>query len=242
MRPRSLREGARRQLLPDAQIVAEGRHHDCGQILARLGNRRVKAGNVVVGEMEQVRPVFRGHTDQRGRAPRHRAMISASRHQHLATSGARACEGDAGGHGIRAVLLKQRPVGMGDGRHQLFRQHHRVFGRPVEAVARIELRARRRFHFGMAVAKDDRAPAAHEVDITAPVHVAHPRAFAAGKELRIAGRHRRCAHMSPHSSWNHMPRARSQQRITCGGGIGHLRLRFAAGAPCGAGQDRPFTI
>jgi hypothetical protein len=65
----------------------------------------------------------------------------------------------------------------------------------------------------MPMAEQDRSPAAHEIDIFAPIDVAHAAALGRGEELRIAFGKARGIQMAPHATWNHQPRPRAQHGV-----------------------------
>jgi hypothetical protein len=60
-RPHALRKLARGQLEVHADVVLERAHHHAGQVGARGVGGGLEAGDVVVGEFDQVRAVFGGH-------------------------------------------------------------------------------------------------------------------------------------------------------------------------------------
>ena len=92
----------------------------------------------------------------------------------------------------------------------------------VETVAERGLRLRRRLDFGMAVAEQHRSPAAHEVDIFAPVDVADPASLRAREKLRIAFRQPRRVEMPPHPAGHDAGRPRPQGRVR---GLGFVEHR-----------------
>jgi hypothetical protein len=179
-------EFGRRQRLVHAVVVAEGRDQDARQVAPRLLGGLGHAVDVVVVVIQDMRPVFRGDAGQGGRAPWHRAVIGAARHQQLAPAGAGPRQGDGEGGGVAAILLELHPVGMGDARHQRFRQLHHYRRGAVHAVALLHLAAGGFLHLRVAVAQDDRAPAAHEVHVMAAVGIGQAAALPAGEILRIA--------------------------------------------------------
>jgi hypothetical protein len=71
----------------------------------------------------------------------------------------------------------------------------------------------------MAVTEQNRSPAAHEIDVFAPVDVAHTTSFGGSEKLRIAVRQPRRVEMTPHPAGNDPMGASPQHRVG--------RLRFA---------------
>ena len=102
---------------------------------------------------------------------------------------------------------------MRDHRDEILGEIHHDLAGTVEAVAKIGLRPRRRLDLGMPVAEQHRPPAAHEIDVFAPVDVAHAAAFRGRKELRIAFRQPRRVEMPPHPAGHDALRPRAQHRV-----------------------------
>src|SRR5262249_60598630 len=73
-------------LLVDPGVVAEGRDEDGCEVAARLIGRSLDAGEIVVNEGDEVRPVLGCRPRWPGRAPRRGAVIGAARDQHLPAS------------------------------------------------------------------------------------------------------------------------------------------------------------
>src|SRR5215204_6324221 len=86
------------------------------------------------------------------RTPWQRAVIAASRHQHLAASGAGARYRHAARGRVATVLLKHRPIGMRQHRDEIFGQLHHDLTRAVEAISFGSLRLSRRLNLGMPMA------------------------------------------------------------------------------------------
>ena len=186
---------------------------DRGKILSRLIDRRLQARDVVIFEVQQVRAVFAGDAGHARRAPGQRAVIASLGDQHLAPTGAGPRDGHASRGRITAVLLEHRPVRMRHHRDEIFGQIHHDLAGAVQTIAERSLRLGRRLHFGVAMAEQHRPPAAHEVDIFAPVDVPHPASLGGGEELRITFRQPRSVEMSPHAAGHHALGSRPQHRI-----------------------------
>jgi len=98
-------------------------------------------------------------------------------------------------------------------RDETFGEFHHDLPRTVEAISFGSLRLRPRLNLGMPMAEQDRSPAAHEVDVLAPIDVAHAAAFRGGEELRIAFREPRRIQMAPHAAGNDQPGSGAQHGI-----------------------------
>jgi hypothetical protein len=193
--------------------VAESRHQYRREILARLFDGRPQALHVVVLEVQEVGAVFGRHPGNTWRTPWQRAVIAAACDQHLAAAGTGAGNRHAAGGRIAAVFLKHRPICMWQHGDEVFGEFHHDLPRAIEAISFGSLRLSRRLNFGMPMAKHNRPPAAHEIDIFAPIDVAHAATFRGGKELRITFREPRSVEMAPHAAWNHQLRPCAQQGI-----------------------------
>ena len=210
-------EGGVDQLLVEAGVVLERADQDPGQVIAGLGGGPLRAGQVVEGVAAEVGVVGGRDAGRARRAPRRGAVVGALGHQDLAPPGLRPGDRAAHGGGVGAVLGEYRPVRVPDGLGEEFGQVHHDRARRVHAVAGFGLGPGRGLHFRVLVAKDDRAVAAHQVDVLVPVRVPDPRATAAPHELRVGGAGGRLVPVHP--ARDHGPGALAQ--LPVGGAVTH---------------------
>ena len=223
-RTRGFRKFRRRQFEIAPHIVAEGGHKDRGEILSRLGDGSVQARHIVIFEVQEVRAILARYACDAGRTPWQCPVIGVARNKHLAPPGAGPGDRHASRGRIAAVLLEHRPIGMRHHGHEILRKIHHDLTGAVEAVAQHGLRTGRRLNFGMPVAEQNRPPAAHEIDIFAPVDVAHTASLRRGEKLRIAFGQPRRVQMTPHPAGNDPAGPRPQHRVRCLRLAQHRRL------------------
>ena len=194
--------------------MLEGRNDHGRRIAADRLKRLLQAGKIVVVEVHQVGPVFGDDTARIGGAPGGCTVIRVASHQHLATAGGRARNRHAQGGRIGAVLLEQRPIGMGQEGHQPFGQFDHARTRPGHEVAQAGLARDRFIDLRMAIAHDHRAIGTHEIDHTSAIGIAQSTALGGFKKLRVIGRQGSHIHMAEHAARNDAPGAFAQRVIT----------------------------
>lgn len=193
--------------------MPEGGDDYAREIRSRRLDCGFEARNVVIDVVDHMGAVFRRYAKRMGRTPRNRAMVGALGGEDFATPRRCAGQDHASGRRVRSIFREYCPIGVRKESDQAFSQLHHPLGRTIHAITLRHLALYGLSDDRMIVAKHDRAPTTHEIQIPTTVNVPNMATGRALKKLRIARGKRFAAHVPVHPARNNSARSRSKLLI-----------------------------
>ena len=179
----------RGQLRVGERRVVEGREDQPGDGASVAGKERLQRGDVVEGEVVDVRAVFGDESAVAGGAPGGRAVVGAADFEDLGATRDFAGDHDRPVGEVGAVFGEDGPIGEVDAGGEFLGEFDEEGRGVVEGRAEAAGGLDGGFNFGVVVAEDEWAVAAHEVDELIAVHVTVAAAVALGREIGDRARH-----------------------------------------------------